>query len=80
MITYQAPGGYTPPAVDTRLADAFCRSRQGADDLARALRELPADAPLWAAVDITAAIAHLRAAGRLVDRVAARITAEELAR
>lgn len=67
------------PQIDGRLAAAFCHANQAANELADALDGLSADTTLPAAIDIVTAKAHLRAAQRLIDQVAQRITAEAVA-
>lgn len=70
---------YDPPAdaVTAGLADAFAAASSAADRLGTLISDLPGDTPIWAVVDLTRACGHLRAAARLVDKAAARITAVE---
>lgn len=53
--------------------DAHSMAELAHRDTAIALRTLPDNAPLFATVDIVNAIAHLRAAMRLLDRAATAI-------
>lgn len=59
---------YTAP-VDDALADAVSHTAAAIAAALDALEQLPADAPLFGAVDIVSALAHLRKAASRLDRV-----------
>ncbi len=59
---------YTAP-VDDALADAVSHTAAAIAAAAETLEQLPADAPLFGAVDVVNALAHLRKAASRLDRV-----------
>lgn len=62
---------YTPPAAyDVRpiIVGADRNAQMAVEDCQDALGELPAAVPLTVAIDLVAAIAHIKAARRLLDR------------
>lgn len=67
---------YTPPADDA-LADAASHTAAAIAAAADALEQLPADAPLFGAVDIVSALAHLRTASSRLDRVGRALAAQQ---
>lgn len=67
---------YTPP-VDDALADAASHTAAAIAAAADALEQLPADAPLFGAVDIVSALAHLRTASSRLDRVGRALAAQQ---
>ncbi len=69
---------YTPP-VDDALADAASHTGAAIAAAADALEQLPADAPLFGAVDIVSALAHLRKAVSRLDRVGRVLAVQQLA-
>lgn len=71
---------YTPPAglsaVSPLLAGAATQAQQAAEDAGDALSALSNDAPLTVAVDLVTAIAHMKAARRLLDKTSDRLAAD----
>lgn len=65
-------GGHTQMCatldVSLRLDTAANLIELARGDANTALRAVPADAPLFAVVDLVAALGHLRQAARLIDR------------
>jgi len=68
-----AIGRHGPDCVVKAVDDARASIELAHRGAAAALRALPDEAPLFAVVDTVNAIAHLRAATRLVDRAATAI-------
>jgi len=72
---------YVPPETASQGLDiAVNRIDLLRIDINDALRELATDAPLFCVVDIVTALGHLRQVSVLIDRVAASLDAEAVAR
>ena len=63
---------YTPPPV-SELPNLASMAAEMAEIFSRAVSRTSDHAPLFAVVDMTAAVAHCRQAARLLSRAAARI-------
>ena len=66
-----------PPPLDnprTRLMDSAANHASAAlFDVEHQIQDMPADAPVWASVDLVRAQRHLRAAIRLIENVGAQL-------
>jgi len=69
---------YTAP-VDDALADAVSHTAAAIAAAAETLEHLPADAPLFGAVDVVNALAHLRKAASRLDRVGRALAVQQVA-
>lgn len=69
---------YTAP-VDDALADAVSHTAAAIAAAAETLDHLPADAPLFGAVDVVNALAHLRKAASRLDRVGRALAVQQVA-
>lgn len=69
---------YTAP-VDDALADAVSHTAAAIAAAAETLEQLPVDAPLFGAVDVVNALAHLRKAASRLDRVGRALAVQQVA-